>query len=317
MPNCQWPLKLPTASTDAISLKSLVGAISHASLPFEAVTVAMLLLIRSIPLLLYICYNHRICFHCCSVVHSHLSRSILLTIQYTEGLGVESFEPFQSSSSASCILSSLIMSDLIREALLGQIIRLVTRNKLLQYPEERADFVLPPEYSVYCKEEKAPSRSCSETSATTPNDLEKDDPNPVHSTDEALTTPATLSRTRSRTATVPFTEERLEIEAELALQRTVTRPIAPQKTADGTILVDWYTTDDPANPQNWSDGKRAFTALQICLYTVAVYTGSAIYTSSETGVMEAFGVSPAEASLPLSLYVLACQFPPLFPKTHP
>ncbi|SLM39532.1 major facilitator superfamily transporter [Lasallia pustulata] len=203
------------------------------------------------------------------------------------------------------------MSDLIREALLGQIIRLVTRNKLLQYPEERADFVLPPEYSVYCKEEKAPSRSCSETSATTPNDLEKDDPNPVHSTDEALTTPATLSRTRSRTATVPFTEERLEIEAELALQRTVTRPIAPQKTADGTILVDWYTTDDPANPQNWSDGKRAFTALQICLYTVAVYTGSAIYTSSETGVMEAFGVSPAEASLPLSLYVLAYGIGPL------
>ncbi|KAI4134133.1 MAG: hypothetical protein LQ347_001772 [Umbilicaria vellea] len=199
------------------------------------------------------------------------------------------------------------MRDLLREAPLGQLIRFITRNRVLQYPEERADFVLPAEYSAFCSGKRSTSLSNSRTPATTPNDIEKISPNLTPNPSET----ATLTRTKSRTATIPFTEERLEIEAELALQRTVTKPIAPQKTADGTILVDWYTTDDPANPQSWSNRKRGFTALQICLYTFAVYSGSAIYTSSETGVMEIFGVNPTKASLPLSLYVLAYGMGPL------
>ena len=37
------------------------------------------------------------------------------------------------------------MADLIRDAPLGQLIRLgLTKNKYLQYPEEKADFKLPP-----------------------------------------------------------------------------------------------------------------------------------------------------------------------------
>ena len=200
------------------------------------------------------------------------------------------------------------MSDLLREAPLGQLIRFVTRNKVLQYPEERADFILPPEYRALCTEKLSPSRSGSETPASTPEDPEKNsadtESNPYNAPHENA---ATLTRTKSRTDTTPYTQERLETEAELALTRTDTKPIAPHKTADGTILVDWYTTDDPANPQNWSNGKRGFTVLQICLYTFSVYIGSAIYTSSEIGVMEVFGVGPTKASLPLSLYVLACK----------
>lgn len=77
-------------------------------------------------------------------------------------------------------------------------------------------------------------------------------------------------------------------------ERSVSRPIVAMKTASGTVLVDWYTTgksniqhrvgmkhatlwscvgflwslpllssltlrlDDPANPQNWNDGKKVF-----------------------------------------------------------
>lgn len=37
----------------------------------------------------------------------------------------------------------------------------------------------------------------------------------------------------------------------------------PERTKDGIILVDWYTMDDAANPQNWSSGKKAFVATQI------------------------------------------------------
>jgi len=64
------------------------------------------------------------------------------------------------------------------------------------------------------------------------------------------------------------------------LERLQSRPIVPARTTTGTILVDWYSIDDPANPQNWSGRKKAFIALQINLYTFAVYTSSSIYINS-------------------------------------
>jgi DHA1 family multidrug resistance protein-like MFS transporter len=48
--------------------------------------------------------------------------------------------------------------------------------------------------------------------------------------------------------TIPFSEERREIEQQLEIERLKSLPIMPKQTADGIILVDWYTTDDPANP---------------------------------------------------------------------
>lgn len=232
---------------------------------------------------------------------------------------------------------------------MGQLIRWVTRNKLLPYPEELPDFELPATYNAMLNttssktpipkrtslEEKSrpkpPRRSTarssssstsSETETPTPgaasdleqvtSDLEKakteaEEPNPYQKDTETLS----LSRTKSRLETMPWTEDRLEVEAELALERTQTKPIVPAKTSDGNILVDWYTTDDAANPQNWSNNKRFVVSLIICAYTFVVYTGSAIYTSSELGVIAKFGVSPEDSSLPLSLYVLAYGMGPL------
>lgn len=201
------------------------------------------------------------------------------------------------------------MSDLIREAPIGQIIRFITRNNVLQYPEEKPGFELPEAYRDAIEGKSSASGSGS-TGSVSPSDAEKEGPSLEIPHREDLEA-AALSRTKSRTATIPYTEERLEVENELALERTKTIPIAPQKTSDGNILVDWYSTDDPANPQNWSNKKRGLVALLICLYTFAVYTGSAIYTSSEGGVIKKFGVSPTDASLPLSLYVLAYGIGPL------
>lgn len=201
------------------------------------------------------------------------------------------------------------MSDLIREAPIGQIIRFITRNKFLKYPEEKPGFDLPEAYRDAIEGKSPTSRSDSSITPP-PQDVEKEAPSleiPSRNDLEA----AVLTRTKSRTATTPFSEERLELENELALERTKTIPIAPQKTSDGNILVDWYSTDDPANPQNWSNLKRGLVSLLICLYTFSVYTGSAIYTSSTEGVIRKFGVSPTDASLPLSLYVLAYGIGPL------
>jgi MFS transporter, DHA1 family, multidrug resistance protein len=90
-------------------------------------------------------------------------------------------------------------------------------------------------------------------------------------------------------------------------------PVVPLKTSDGVLLVDWYTADDPANPQNWSRGKRAFVVALVCLYTWFVYTDSSIYAASELDVMERFAVNPTEAVLPLSLSVLTYGIGPLSP----
>lgn len=204
------------------------------------------------------------------------------------------------------------MADLIRDAPVGQLIRFLTRNKFLQYPEEKPDFVLPKAYNTALNSyvtSPVMEKGSHEPNESLGRKRTLETINSVNSSDDVE---AVLTRTKSREDTQQWTEERLEVERELSLERTKSMLIAPTKTADGNILVDWYTTDDPANPQNWSNVKRGFVALQICLYTFAVYSGSAIYTSSELEIMSAFSVGPTAASLPLALYVLAYGIGPLF-----
>ena len=209
------------------------------------------------------------------------------------------------------------MSDLMREAPIGQFLRFVTKNKIFKYPEEMDGFQLPETYNTVLNEnlneKSSPSRSDSEDITKKEEDLpelkHKITTRSIRSGDVEFA--ATLTRTKTRESTTPYTEERLEVEADLAAERTKSIAIVPTKTSDGTILVDWYTSDDPANPQNWSNKKRFFVSLIVCAYTFAVYCGSAIYTSGEQGVIARFGVSPTAASLPLSLYVLAYGIGPL------
>lgn len=234
--------------------------------------------------------------------------------------------------------------DLIRDAPIGQIIRYVTRNRVLLYPEERADFQCPMSYkepdAVKSKLQAIASKDNGVDDAA---DAEKavDEPTepaepsePMEDLDRAETSKsdlermdtakdleksATLRSTMSRVNTKSALQQaatRAELEdafraATQDLSKEPSRPIVPERTADGTILVDWYTTDDPANPQNWSQGKKAVTALQICLYTFAFYMGSAIYTPSAPYLMEIYGVSLEVTSLGLSLYVLAYGIGPL------
>lgn len=98
-------------------------------------------------------------------------------------------------------------------------------------------------------------------------DDESADPAPFHLApiatapdNEVTTTRTTLSEIHSvltRTSTAAYTRERFEVEQAIAAEKTKSIAIAPTKTTDGVILVDWYTTDDPANPQNWPTSKKA------------------------------------------------------------
>ncbi|KAI9814886.1 MAG: hypothetical protein M1832_005614 [Thelocarpon impressellum] len=203
----------------------------------------------------------------------------------------------------------MTVSDLVRESAFGQIARLVTRNKVFLYPEERADFELPSGYPGGGDVVK----HVPDSGGASKEDGEKSE---LPVTGTAVSTPGSSSVAdvdveRQRTDALPHPDDRLPIEQQLALEKTTSRPIVPTTTTDGVILVDWYATDDPANPQNWSGRTKAFVALQIDLYTFVVYCGSSIYVSSQMGVMQEFGVGVPKASLGLALYVLGYGLGPL------
>ncbi|KAF4333162.1 cycloheximide resistance [Fusarium beomiforme] len=226
------------------------------------------------------------------------------------------------------------MSDLIRDAPLGQLIRFITRNKYLQYPEEKPDFKLPESWVAVINnpdaiiEESSPNANtvltgtalASSASSTVAaeedpklrtenekgeknnedDDIERADPQPMR-----------LHRSRSPQETQAYTVDRLEADEEHDVEKVKSIPVVPKRTKDGSILVDWYYSDDNENPHNWTNNRRLGVSLIICLYTFVVYTSSAIYTSSTEGVMHAFGVSQLKATLGLSLYVLGYGIGPL------
>lgn len=211
------------------------------------------------------------------------------------------------------------LSTMLRDAPVGQLIRLVTGARYLKYPEEEPGFQLPWESAL--AEEKAheaavdaSGQTTNSHSSTTPDlvkdgpigtpDLEKTDPNydaltqqPTMRSQISRTTKLTTSRTMTREQTRPYTNERFQTEQEEAIDRAQSSVIIPTRTEDGIILVDWYTTDDDANPQNWTSARKAGATAIIFFYTFVAYCASAIYTSSEIGVMERFHVEQTKAAL--------------------
>lgn len=115
----------------------------------------------------------------------------------------------------------------------------------------------------------------------------------------------------TRTSTRPYTSERFHVEQTLSAQKLKSCVIAPTKTEDGTILVDWYTTDDPTNPQNWPAWKKAWVLLQLGAYSLAVYGASSMYVPGEQDVMEHFNIGSTPAAVGLAIYVIGYGIGPL------
>lgn len=219
-----------------------------------------------------------------------------------------------------------MLSDLVRDAPLGQIIRFVTKNRYLQYPEEKADFKLPDAWLELLNNPDLPLPDTSSTTAV--GDEDDDDVDDDASDGERKPRPQRTSTdsNRSRDEEKSCAPEQdttasagpshplhdVETNHDNAMERTKSVPIVPRRTKDNAILVDWYYTDDPSNPHNWSDRSRLLVTTIICLYTFVVYTTSAIYTTSQPGIMKACGVSSIDASLGLALYVLGYGIGPLF-----
>lgn len=193
------------------------------------------------------------------------------------------------------------MSSLIRDAPVGQLIRLITRNSFLKYPEEKSDFSLPEPWFRLLNEDTIIEKSSESfdsirsSHSSSSASIESVNPRDEESQSRKTGTAADLSADPQG----------------LNLEKIKSLPIVPKKTKDGAILVDWYFTDDVDNPQNWSNLRRAMVTVIICVYTFVVYTSSAIYTTSIEGVMKEFGVNDTRASLGLALFVLGYGIGPL------
>ena len=142
------------------------------------------------------------------------------------------------------------MADFFRETPLGQLIRLATKNRFLLYPEEKPGFEVPASYSLT----KTISRPPSPTRGVPLDTIETQKSENFEPIQPSIT--AGLERARTR-------EDLERAFTQTTVKQTQSRPIEPQKTSDGVVLVDFYSTDDPANPQNWSQGLKALTAGQV------------------------------------------------------
>lgn len=155
------------------------------------------------------------------------------------------------------------MADLIREAPLGQLVRYLTNNKYLLYPEEMPDFVCPCSYDGKSTNEVSAG---SDTETASPpsgrEDVSSLEKPPTHAGDgtsgdlENLGVQNTLEHATS----MEDLERALSTQI---LERPSSKHITPKKLDDGTILVDWYSGDDPGNPQNWSLAKKVYASLQL------------------------------------------------------
>ena len=153
------------------------------------------------------------------------------------------------------------MTDLIREATAGHLIRFITRKKFLKYPEEKDGFQLPSSYTNPAEQPPAPIED------------DKTIDVPLAGIEAVqLSSPSSDAASEKR-ASIDLEKQK----SHGSLKREISRPIAPTKTNDGNVLVDYYDTDDPNNPQNWSKGKKYLITFIVCLYTTSVYMGSSIY----------------------------------------
>lgn len=205
------------------------------------------------------------------------------------------------------------MEHLVRDTAFGMLVRWVTRGRFLKYPEDQAAFQCPACYNppVVQRAESASGEDASSGEIAPVNaDLD------THLIGEVDLESQEISRIVSRPQMSRISTESSLAQAydDATRQETVRSLhsiISPKTTGDGIILVDWYTTHDQDNPQNWSKQRKLFTTTQLYLYTLSVYMGSAIITPSEPKIIAIFGVSPELASMSLSMYVLGYGIGPL------
>ena len=165
--------------------------------------------------------------------------------------------------------------DTFRDSAVGKLIRLFTRFRVLQYPEE-AD---PAYFKVFLK----PSKT-----------VEAEEKQQQEANDDVLGLWTVMSQVSRATRTQTAGTASSTAGQTLKKEKTVQPP---------AMVIDWVDEKDPENPQNWPLIKKWSDSSLIWLLTFAVYIGSAIYTPGIPGISQRYGVSPVAATIGLTLFV--------------
>ncbi|BGP40666.1 hypothetical protein JCM10449v2_004628 [Rhodotorula kratochvilovae] len=227
-----------------------------------------------------------------------------------------------------------MVSDLMRDAPFGQAMRWISRSKLFKYPEEMPDYVVPSHLLRRHDDDGQQSRRSEHTLAgedrTTAGRpsvdvatlVEADGPiKRKYETEQEKRDRIDAYRSKKREGGERDVEADGESgkEAEKRRREKEEHPgtADPKRALEEDLigkyqyLVD-FTEDDQLNPYCWSNRKRNFVAVEIALMTTVVYIGSAIYTPSEMGIMEEYGVAQVVTVLGLSLFILGYGIGPMF-----
>lgn len=167
--------------------------------------------------------------------------------------------------------------DTLRNSTFGQIVNHFSGRKILAYPEEKPGFVVPDKYlaTPVLKNQKA-----------------------LHN--EQVNLGMTIPESGAQS-----------VETDIDLEKGSPQEEAETPTAHKYIIVDWYSDNDPENPQNWSALKKTFVICVTGLLTVSIYMGSSIYTPAVPVMMKDLNTTQAKAILPLTAFVLGYGFGPM------
>ncbi|KAL0576637.1 hypothetical protein V5O48_005337 [Marasmius crinis-equi] len=188
------------------------------------------------------------------------------------------------------------MKDIVRDSMLGQAINSLSGGRILSYADQRPDYQVPTRY--------LPS------SASLPKVSDGAEVTHEKVSEPVSSTKTSRSTTLACSAPLPLSDIS-EPREDLLADGVPDRGEDVEQGKD-FYLVDWDGPSDPDNPR-YTLALVSFP--RNCLLRVpstSVYIGSAIFTSSFSGVMSRFGASETEAALGLTLYILAYGTGPMF-----
>lgn len=207
--------------------------------------------------------------------------------------------------------------DTFRDTTTGQLIRLITNGKLLKYPDEvdasPYHGTVTKEATLQRTETGAEWTNTRNPNVTTINSRSAPEPWLTRrtTTNQSAPSPAQQRPTGpSQTPSANSTSTGVSSDDTITDDVDLTK-LETQKTNSDRRVVT-FLPDDPANPQNWSFWKKCWVTCQLCLLTLSIYIGSAIYTSGTEGIMQHFQVSQVVATLGLTLFVVGYGIGPMF-----
>ncbi|KAF3480836.1 Cycloheximide resistance protein [Arthroderma uncinatum] len=173
----------------------------------------------------------------------------------------------------------------------GSTIRWLSNGRLFQFPEEKPGFRLPPKYLTAA--ERSTQQSTSHPAAHNAHESNERPPSPEPSSPGGESVDQPL--------------EDIEKSEHLAVHQC----LSPEVTPDGTILVGWYSDNDPGNPHNWSSWMKFLVYVQINFYTFVIYMSSSIFSIVQGEFMDIYGVPQSVGSLGLALVLLGYGIGPM------